>query len=265
MEMQGATSVSRKEDGSPITDADLRSNDILVEGLSAIFPGIPIISEEKLPITLSRPETFIVIDPLDGTKSYIRGHKSFCINLLLIHQRKILLACIFIPAVDVACLYTPETGTFFYHLSNVAPWDIHERIRLPALDIPPGDYITLIASKDHLSPLTRQFIEELTREVPAIKVLNVGSAVKFCLLVAGYAHIYPRPGTTTNLWDMGAGIALIKGAGGRVILTEPSLYNHDLKIPPFLLFSPSLPAPVQELALTIFRQLCGTAIEWQLP
>jgi 3'(2'), 5'-bisphosphate nucleotidase len=202
--------VDGKQDGSPVTEADLAADRIIGEGLAQLAPQIPAISEER--VQLATPPyrgSFFLIDPLDGTKEYVAGRDEFTVNLALITDGTPLLGIIGVPALGL--IWRGLVGHGAERLTSTGcpggPAEpIHAR-RMP----PTGEPWVAAVSRSHGDSRTEAFIEGR----PGAVRLKLGSAVKFGRLAEGAADIYPRFGPTCE-WDIAAGHAIVTAAGGKV-------------------------------------------------
>lgn len=198
--------VAAKADASPVTLADKAAEKIILEGLRAEFAGVPCVSEEEISEGIVPPALgglFFLVDPLDGTKEFIKRRTDFTVNIALIRNG--------VPEVGV--VYAPCTGRFFSGRPGRA--EAFEVIDGKAkgrhqIHVREGRQpLTIVASRSHLTPETEDFI----KKVSAAEIVSVGSSLKFCLLAAGEADIYPRFGRTME-WDTAAGDAVLRAAGG---------------------------------------------------
>jgi 3'(2'), 5'-bisphosphate nucleotidase len=240
--------VEEKADKSPLTLADKRSHEIIVKRLGQL--DIPILSEEGKDIPYKerkRWETYWLIDPLDGTKEFIKKNGEFTVNIAIIRNRK--------PAAGV--IYVPDKNVLYYALSNLGSFKadsirgIESEIRQstgPAADIaaeamenvidvstalPFNDSanrpFTIIGSRSHASPELEAFVEEKRQEHGEVEFISAGSSLKLCLVAEGKADIYPRTGPTME-WDTAAGQAIAENAGCKVLqydTHEPLIYNKE--------------------------------------
>ena len=202
--------VDGKQDGSPVTEADLAADRIIAEGLARLAPEVPTISEER--VHLATPPyrgSFFLIDPLDGTKEYVAGRDEFTVNLALVTDGTPLLGIIGVPALGLVW-----RGLVGHGAERISATDrsggpavpIHTR-PMPA----PGTPWVAAVSRSHGDSRTEAFIEAR----PGAVRLKLGSAVKFGRLAEGEADIYPRLGPTCE-WDIAAGHAIVTAAGGKV-------------------------------------------------
>ncbi len=206
-----------KEDRSPVTDADLAANDVIVGALKELTPEIPIVSEEEV----LKPEgdnVFWLVDPLDGTREFIKRNGEFTVNIALVVNKVPILGVIVAPALGVA--YTGGQGVPARKRDTSGQWfNIH--VKTPASD----REIRIAGSKSHMTDASYQWIKA---HCPTAEVIGIGSSVKFCLIAEGLAHFYPRFGPTME-WDTAAGHAILNAAGGSVIRMDgqPFLYGKQ--------------------------------------
>jgi 3'(2'), 5'-bisphosphate nucleotidase len=202
--------VDGKQDGSPVTAADLAADRIIGEGLAQLAPGIPAISEER--VHLAAPPyrgSFFLIDPLDGTKEYVAGRNEFTVNLALVSDGTPLLGIIGAPALGLVWRGLVGQGA-----ERISTTDDSDAPSVPIRTRPmpaPGTPWVAAVSRSHGDSRTEAFIEAR----PGAVRLKLGSAVKFGRLAEGAADIYPRLGPTCE-WDIAAGHAIVTAAGGKV-------------------------------------------------
>jgi 3'(2'), 5'-bisphosphate nucleotidase len=195
-----------KGDNSPVTKADLAAHNVLVAGLKTITPDIPVVSEEDAE-SLQIPRTnsvYWLIDPLDGTKEFIKQNGEFTCNLALIENNKTTLGFVGVPAqheLYVGGSYTPSTLTTRAGQKRAINAKCCE-----------SGITRVVASKSHLNEETRRFISEIEGEV---KLVQAGSSLKFLKIAAGEADVYPRLAPTCE-WDTAAAQAVLEGSGGSV-------------------------------------------------
>ncbi|WP_137154784.1 3'(2'),5'-bisphosphate nucleotidase CysQ [Rhizobium sp. FKL33] len=200
-------SVAYKNDSSPVTEADERAEAIILSGLSAAFPDIPVVAEEAAAagrIPDVEGKSFFLVDPLDGTKEFINRRDDFTVNIALIENGAPTVGIVYAPAKSVA--YTGAAGEA-NKLSISEDLNITGRAKI-ACRARSGE-LTAVASRSHNSPETEAFLAE--KGVSSTK--SVGSSLKFCLVAEGEADVYPRFGRTME-WDTAAGDAVLRAAGG---------------------------------------------------
>jgi 3'(2'), 5'-bisphosphate nucleotidase len=214
--------VEKKADDSPLTLADKRSHEIIARRLTEGAAGrFPLLSEEgrNIPYT-ERKEwgQFWLVDPLDGTKEFVKRNGEFTVNIALIRGNYPVLGVIYVPVTDV--LYFASEGLGAYRIDSAADMRadtpvLRRGMRIPATS-KPGRPLTVIASRSHLSRETHEYLQDLKKEHGDMTVISAGSSLKFCLIAEGRADVYPRFAPTME-WDTGAGQAIVEEAGGTVV------------------------------------------------
>jgi 3'(2'), 5'-bisphosphate nucleotidase len=202
--------VEGKADGSPVTQADLAADRVIVAGLAALRSDIPVVSEESAGATTRLDGSFFLVDPLDGTKEYIAGRTEFTVNLALIVDGTPLLGIVSAPAMGI--LWRGVVGTGAERLTIAPDGRITDTTPINSRPLPrPGEPWIAAVSRSHGDARTEAFIDAR----PGVQRMTVGSAVKFGRIAEGAADIYPRLGTTCE-WDIAAGHAVVSAAGGVV-------------------------------------------------
>ncbi|WP_297310470.1 3'(2'),5'-bisphosphate nucleotidase CysQ [Neptuniibacter sp.] len=211
-----------KSDSSPLTEADLAAHKILVEGLEALTPDIPVLSEESNETVKEERmhwNTYWLIDPLDGTKEFIKKNGEFTINVALIDKGEPILGVVYAPAINT--LYCGSKANGAYKQSNnqaAVP------IRVKAAPQRNTGW-KIVGSRSHQSDEFKAFMEKL----PGAEVVAMGSSLKLCLVAEGSADLYPRLGLTSE-WDTAAAHAVVLAAGGLVLNMKnmkPLVYNQN--------------------------------------
>lgn len=209
-----------KSDSSPLTEADLAAHSILVQGLKTLAPDIPVLSEESNAdeqVDRFSWNTYWLIDPLDGTKEFIKKNGEFTINVALIVAGEPVFGVVYAPAIDVLYWGAQGEGAFKQE-SNAAPADITVS-GVPSVNTG----WKVVGSRSHQSDEFKQFMEKL----PEAEIIAMGSSLKLCLVAEGKADLYPRLGLTSE-WDTAAAHAVVLAAGGQVLSMEdmkPLIYN----------------------------------------
>jgi len=207
----GNFAVDAKADASPVTLADQLGEEIIVAGLRAAAPAIPILAEEAASAG-AIPDLgaeFFLVDPLDGTKEFITKTGEFTVNIALVREGVAVLGVVYAPAMSKLYLGAKGRGAALRMVgAGVDPARIQAR---PA----PKDGLVAVASRSHRSPETDEFL----RTLKVVDFAAAGSSLKFCLIAEGLADVYPRLGRTME-WDTGAGQAVLEAAGGRVVDVE---------------------------------------------
>lgn len=203
-------SVSEKDDKSPVTEADQRAEDVIIAGLLATTPDIPIVAEEMASAGQAPKNAgaeFWLVDPLDGTREFINRRTDFTVNIALIRDGAPVIGVVYAPALDK--LYTGDgPNSAQMQDKQDGTWNPLHPISVRKADT---DALIVVASRSHRSPETDTHLEQLN----VASVTSAGSSLKFCLLAAGEADYYPRLGRTME-WDTGAGDAVLRAAGGIV-------------------------------------------------
>lgn len=207
--------VEIKNDETPLTLADKKANQIINKYLKS--SGIPIISEENEELTFQERKNWKecwIVDPLDGTKEFIKKNGEFTVNIALVSKGRPQLGVIYAPALNLLYftivseqkaykIYVPAEGIVFEEIFNTAKEIQPKRI---------SDCIKVVGSRSHMNDATLNFIEELKKTKREVQVVSKGSSLKFCLLAEGEAHYYPRFGPTME-WDTAAGQAICEAVG----------------------------------------------------
>lgn len=215
--------VEYKDDKSPLTQADLASHTIIKDHLTALYPEIPIISEEGKNIPYEQRKEwnrFWLVDPLDGTKEFVKRNGEFTVNIALVENNRPILGVIFAPALDVL-YFADKVGGAFKQMKGSQPERMTTRSGTANL--------VAIQSRSHSSSAEEEFFSKFSIS----NFISKGSSLKFCLVAESTADIYFRSGPTWE-WDTAAGHAIVTIAGGTVIIKEreleynkPTLKNDD--------------------------------------
>jgi len=216
--------VCLKADSSPVTKADLLAEEIILEGLRRVAPGIPIVAEESacagaMPDVI---DTFFLVDPLDGTREFVSRSDEFTVNIGLIKNGEPVLGVVYAPATGEIAYTDPEGGPFAGRVREGELVDLHP-IRTRGFE--PGETIALV-SRSHCDDRTRA---SLARFSPSITEA-LGSSLKFCRIAEGLADIYPRHGPTMQ-WDTAAGDAILRAAGGCVVAPDGAPLRYARVVP----------------------------------
>jgi len=206
----GHVAVSHKADASPVTEADRAAEAIILAALEQLAPGVPVVAEEaveagRLPDV---DGAFFLVDPLDGTKEFVKGGDDFTVNIALVRDGCPVMGIVLAPAADTIYVGLAGEGAWMATASDLA-------VRFPIAVRDPGAAIDVVASKSHRTPETDTYIARYT----VGDLVSAGSSLKFCLVAEGKADLYPRMGTTMQ-WDTAAGDAVLRAAGGSVESAE---------------------------------------------
>ena len=236
--------VSYKEDCSPLTMADQRSHAIILGRLTGLSPRFPVLSEEGRDIPYDERkkwEYFWLVDPLDGTKEFVKRNGEFTVNIALIHNSR--------PVAGM--IYVPEKRTYYFAAEGLGAYKlVSDSTTLPRLsygdlikkarrlssgiEVQDGRPFTIIGSRSHASKEFEGFIRAMKERYADATILSAGSSLKFCLVAEGAADIYPRFGPTME-WDTAAGQCIVEESGGVVVdmsrkkltYNKESLLNTD--------------------------------------
>ncbi len=229
--------IDMKADKSPLTLADKKSHQAIKEFLSE--SGLPILSEEGKNIPYEERkdwETFWVVDPLDGTKEFIKGNGEFTVNIALIKKGRPVLGVVYAPVLRELYYASKDVATAKLYVKHNEVLGKPEVLN-PEMTAANRDYLVVVASRSHMSEETKAFIEEVvSKSDKGVKTVSKGSSLKFCLVAEGKADIYPRFAPTME-WDTAAGQAIVEFSGGKVLNIErkPLEYNKECLINPYFL------------------------------
>lgn len=234
--------VGKKGDASPVTEADQRAEILILKGLAEAEPELLVVAEEsasdgKIP---DHGPRFALVDPLDGTKEFINKNGEFTVNIAIIEHGRPVMGVVYAPAKNR--LFVAETHASAWQ-AEAAPGAAIPTERSPLKIRPaPSDGLTAVASKSHRSPETDDWLSKFN----IAEITGAGSSLKFCLIAAGEADLYPRMGRTME-WDTAAGHAVVEAAGGRVLTEDgaPLLYGKTERgydNPHFIVYGDVTPA-----------------------
>jgi 3'(2'), 5'-bisphosphate nucleotidase len=213
--------VEYKQDNSPLTLADKKANDIIETGLNQLSVNFPILSEEGKSIPYEEREHweyFWLVDPLDGTKEFVKKNDEFTVNIALIHKDTPVLGVVYAPALDVCYWAKQSDGAF------------KDGQKLPLKTAGQRNTYKIVVSRSHMSDETRAFIDVIDTQKEK-ELISIGSSLKICLVAEGEADIYPRFGPTME-WDTGAADAIAREANKNIRKYKnnkygPHMYNKN--------------------------------------
>lgn len=223
--------VKVKSDDSPVTEADEAADALISDGLRKAFPDVLLVTEEQAASHSEKADTFLIVDPLDGTKEFVHRRGDFTVNIAYVENG--------VPTRGV--VYAPAKARMFYTLADgsaveeAGPFDKQTPGELAPIRVSEADNSALmvVASKSHRDQATDDYINKY-----AVKdSKSAGSSLKFCLVATGEADLYPRVGRTME-WDTAAGDAVLRGAGGKVVRFDdhsPLTYGKDGYANPFFI------------------------------
>ncbi len=215
-----SSSVEYKEDNSPLTIADKTSNKVIIDGINKLKLNIPILSEEEKNVpysTRKKWDKFWLIDPLDGTKEFIKKNGEFTVNIALIDNGAPILGVVYAPVLDTTWCGSIDSGSFI-HKNNQS-----KKIKINKNQ---NSTVKVVSSRSHAN---NPKLEEYLKKFKQYELVKMGSSIKMCLVADGSADCYPRFGPTME-WDTGAAHAVVKFAGGNIfnINTNSELkYNKE--------------------------------------
>lgn len=215
-----------KQDDSPLTAADIASHHAIIKGLAACTPSIPILSEEAADIVYEKRKhwsQYWLVDPLDGTKEFIKRNGEFTVNIALIENGSPVLGVVYAPALDVT-YYAVQGAGAFKQSGSSQPRPIH------VIQHTHCETLKVVASRSHSDARTQELLGRLGQ----YECISMGSSLKLCLVAEGTAHFYPRLGPTME-WDTAAAHAVVNEAGGTVCditgtelhYNKPNLHNPE--------------------------------------
>lgn len=233
---RSSVAVTTKSDDSPVTAADLAAHRVLQAGLSAIDPGVPVLSEEAADISHAERAGWTrwwLVDPLDGTKEFIADSEEFTVNVALIDRGRVVFGVVGVPT----------RGLCYYGGRDLGAWRTTAQGETQAIRVrteAPSRF-TLVASRRHSSPAQERLLTGMRELVGDVQLENAGSSLKFCLLAEGSADCYPRLAPTSQ-WDTAAAQGVLEGAGGEVLdlAGQPLTYEaRESYLNPFFLALPA--------------------------
>jgi len=221
--------VETKSDNSPLTQADKKAHTIIESGLKSLFPNIPILSEEGRDISyLERKkwDTFWLVDPLDGTKEFVKRNGEFTVNIALIENRYPVFGSV----------YAPYTKQLFWAAKSLGAWKISNKNEKQKICVSKSSHEKrIVISRSHPNEKVSEFINQYEKH----KLIRMGSSLKLCCIAEGKADIYPRLGPTSE-WDIGAAQCIVEEAGGTVLEHNSNRrlsYNKENILNPFFIVS----------------------------
>ena len=219
------TAVTAKADDSPVTAADLAAHHLILDGLTALDPSIPVLSEEDANIPQSVRagwQRWWLVDPLDGTKEFISGSEEFTVNIALIEQGRVVFGVVSMPT----------NGRVYVGGAGLGAWRSDkgaEPLPIQVRQLPPaGEAFTVVASRRHSSPEQERLLAGLSASLGELELANIGSSLKFCLLAEGAADCYPRLAPTSQ-WDTAAAQGVLEGAGGEVLELSGKTFSYPAR------------------------------------
>ena len=229
--------ITFKADESPLTQADLASHKLITDSIKKITPNIPILSEEEFIEWDLRKKwkKYWLIDPLDGTKEFIKKNGEFTVNIALIEYNRPILGVIYAPASNE--LYFAKKNFGSYKILTSKQLNTLDNAKKISIKINKTNKVKIIGSRSHSNPILQKWVSKNFND---FQILQKGSSLKFCLIAEGFADIYPRFGPTSE-WDIAAGHIILEEAGGKLksIDNKEILYNEkeDILNPNFFAYN----------------------------
>lgn len=229
--------VRQKDDASPVTEADEAADRLISAGLRKEFPEVPLVTEEQAATHSLDVRTFLIVDPLDGTKEFVKRRGDFTVNIALVEDGVPTMGVVYAPARQRMFLTGADGGAF----EETGPFDPVQVGEMNAIHVsdPDNAALRVVASKSHRDQATDDYIGRYS----VVDMVSAGSSLKFCLVAAGEADFYPRLGPTME-WDTAAGHAVLSSAGGQVLDKDthaPLAYGKGgFRNPFFLALSPKV-------------------------
>ncbi|MCB5187517.1 3'(2'),5'-bisphosphate nucleotidase CysQ [Methylobacillus caricis] len=214
--------VQHKDDRSPLTEADLSAHRIIAKGLAALAPDIPLISEEAELAPFAARQSwkrYWLVDPLDGTREFVKRNDEFTVNIALIEQGVATMGVVYAPALDV-CYFADSSGA--WKQEGDAPAC---RIQARPMNL---EHITIAVSRSHIGHKTQSLINNVSQRHCLPEVISLGSSLKICLIAEGRADLYLRLGLTSE-WDTAAGQCVLEQAGGHLVDRHGLRLQYNLK------------------------------------
>ncbi|MFN8238266.1 MAG: 3'(2'),5'-bisphosphate nucleotidase CysQ [Chitinophagales bacterium] len=224
--------VELKSDNSPLTIADKNANDIIVKGLMALDVDIPVISEENKLIDYAVRKNWTkcwIVDPLDGTKEFIKKNGEFTVNIALVENGEPVLGVVHVPALQITYFAEKNKGSYKIENGLTTSLKIHT--------LAEGGVLKIVGSRSHQTPELLEYVEQQKTKFSGVDFVAAGSSLKFCLLAEGKADVYPRLGPTME-WDTCAGQIVATEAGAQVLRFDnhqPLLYNRENLLNPYFI------------------------------
>lgn len=216
---QGDISITHKEDNSPLTQADLSAHEMITSGLRTLTPDIPVISEESVSIPYDERKSwdkYWLVDPLDGTREFIKRNGEFTVNIALIDHHLPIFGVVYAPALDLLFFGAKGKGAF-KRIGSKSPQPIHARAFDPT-------QVTIAGSRSHAGERLLNFLDRIGPHM----LISMGSSLKICLVAEGRADVYPRLGLTSE-WDTAAAQCVLEEAGGYLLGTDGNALRYNTK------------------------------------
>jgi len=212
--------IEEKKDHSPLTTADLASHNLIIQELEKLTPNIPILSEESASISFSERsvwDQYWLIDPLDGTREFIKRNGEFTVNIALISHHESSLGVVYLPVNDISYFASKNNGAYKQEQNKAAT-------KINARHSTPQDKPTICGSRSHAG----KSLQALQEKIGEFDLISMGSSIKMCLVAEGVADIYPRFGPTSE-WDTAAAHCVVNEAGGKIVDMQLETLRYNTK------------------------------------
>ena len=212
--------IEEKKDHSPLTTADLASHNLIIQELEKLTPSIPILSEESASISFSERsvwDQYWLIDPLDGTREFIKRNGEFTVNIALISHHESSLGVVYLPVNDISYFASKNNGAYKQEQNKAAT-------KINARHSTPQDKPTICGSRSHAG----KSLQALQEKIGEFDLISMGSSIKMCLVAEGVADIYPRFGPTSE-WDTAAAHCVVNEAGGKIVDMQLETLRYNTK------------------------------------
>lgn len=216
--------IEAKQDDSPLTAADLAAHRVIVVGLQQLTPELPVLSEESAAIGWDERRQwsrYWLVDPLDGTKEFIKRNGEFTVNIALIDHGMPVLGVVYVPVLDWCYYGAQGEGAWLEKDGNAKPVAV-----APLADGQP--HLRVVASRTHRGDELDAWLARAQQRFPQLELVSMGSSLKICLIAEGKADIYPRLALTSE-WDTAAAQAVLEAAGGMLVDVEGNEYRYNRK------------------------------------
>lgn len=218
---RGDHGVELKQDNSPLTEADRLANELIVAALAKLTPRVPVLSEESAQVPFAQRkhwQRFWLVDPLDGTREFIKRNGEFTVNIALIEEGRPMMGVVHVPVADQT-----YSGLVPGEAVAAGAWKQSKdqtAVHIAVSPLRPGQKkLRVVASRSHRDPRLDQLLLRLTTDFPELELVSMGSSLKICLLAEGRADLYPRLAPTSE-WDTAAAHAVLVAAGGSLVNTQ---------------------------------------------
>jgi len=219
--------VETKSDDSPVTAADLAAHAILEPGLLPLLDGVPVLSEESTLTNWEERrswERYWIIDPLDGTKEFIKRNGEFTVNVALIEKGVPVLGVVYVPVLGITYAGLQGHGAWKYEGDDVRAIQTRTVASLQAAKKP----VEVVASRSHGADAVNALMDRVSEALGEVTTKNMGSSLKLCLVAEGEADLYPRLALTSE-WDTAAAQAVVEAAGGKVVDNDLNILRYNTK------------------------------------